>query len=238
MPLPSAIRRASGEHALRPSRKPVRVTTASAAATGSKRLGVASAGAWTAVAAGATTAGSASGGAASGSPPSRPVAPADSPGAASASGTVAAPGAMAVAGCAATVISARGSPTDTVSPSAAITRAITPSAGARISVSTLSVAMSHTGSSARTASPTALCQAITVPSVTDTPMWGIGIVISVSLTKSSQALTSISTLMSPPVPAACRASSSGVCARSITRVMSRSGSSCPAAIIVAARGRS
>ena len=48
-----------------------------------------------------------------------------------------------------------------------------PAAGAGTSVSTLSVEISTSGSSASTRSPTCLSHSSTVPSVTDSPIWGI-----------------------------------------------------------------
>ncbi len=48
-----------------------------------------------------------------------------------------------------------------------------PDAGAGISVSTLSVETSSSGSSALTYSPSALSHRVTVPSVTLSPSWGI-----------------------------------------------------------------
>src|SRR3954454_8074225 len=48
-----------------------------------------------------------------------------------------------------------------------------PAAGAGTSASTLSVEISTSGSSASTRSPTCLCHSRTVPSVTDSPIWGI-----------------------------------------------------------------
>ncbi len=52
-------------------------------------------------------------------------------------------------------------------------RSRTPDAGAGISVSTLSVETSSSGSSARTSSPSCFSQRVTVPSVTLSPSWGI-----------------------------------------------------------------
>src|SRR3954462_14126393 len=48
-----------------------------------------------------------------------------------------------------------------------------PAAGAGTSASTLSVEISTRGSSASTRSPTCLRHSRTVPSVTDSPIWGI-----------------------------------------------------------------
>src|SRR5688500_6369400 len=49
----------------------------------------------------------------------------------------------------------------------------TPAAGDGISASTLSVEISNNGSSRSTVSPTFLIQRTTVPSATDSPIWGI-----------------------------------------------------------------
>ena len=68
---------------------------------------------------------------------------------------------------------ARTVPTSTVSSSGTRISSRTPDAGEGTSVSTLSVATSSRGSSASTASPTALSQEETVPSVTDSPRAGI-----------------------------------------------------------------
>ena len=48
-----------------------------------------------------------------------------------------------------------------------------PEAGAGTSASTLSVETSTSGSSASTRSPTCLSHSRTVPSVTDSPIWGM-----------------------------------------------------------------
>ena len=81
---------------------------------------------------------------------------------------------MAVAASAPLVeISARTCPTVTVSPSATWILAIVPAAGAGTSASTLSVEISTMVSSAATGSPSLLCHSSTVPSVTDSPIWGI-----------------------------------------------------------------
>jgi len=64
-------------------------------------------------------------------------------------------------------------PTSTVSPSWTRICATTPSAGLGTSVSTLSVEISSSGSSRPIASPTCLSHFVTVPSDTDTPIWGI-----------------------------------------------------------------
>ena len=68
---------------------------------------------------------------------------------------------------------ASGVPTGTVSPGGTRTCSSTPSYGLGISESTLSVDTSNSGSSNATASPTSLSQRPTVPSVTDSPSFGI-----------------------------------------------------------------
>ena len=68
---------------------------------------------------------------------------------------------------------ARTVPTSTVSPSWTRISATTPSPGLGTSVSTLSVEISRSGSSRPIASPTCLSHLVTVPSETDTPIWGI-----------------------------------------------------------------
>ena len=70
-------------------------------------------------------------------------------------------------------ISAMTSPTSTVSSSSAIIFVNTPATGEGISVSTLSVETSRSGSSTATVSPTCLSHVVTVPSVTDSPSSGI-----------------------------------------------------------------
>src|SRR5262245_11010295 len=64
-------------------------------------------------------------------------------------------------------------PTSTVSPSWTRICVTTPSAGLGTSVSTLSVEISRSGSSRPIGSPTCLSHFVTVPSETDTPIWGI-----------------------------------------------------------------
>ena len=64
-------------------------------------------------------------------------------------------------------------PTGTTASSPATMRVRTPEAGEGISVSTLSVETSSSGSSAATVSPSAFSQRVTVPSVTLSPSWGI-----------------------------------------------------------------
>ena len=103
--------------------------------------------------AGAVTAAGAGAGAASGAA-----------GAAAAAGAGAAPGSP---------ITPSGAPTGTVSSSPASIDSRTPDAGAGISVSTLSVETSSSGSSARISSPTCLSQRVTVPSVTLSPSCGM-----------------------------------------------------------------
>ena len=70
-------------------------------------------------------------------------------------------------------ITARSPPTSTVSSSPATIRSSTPAAGEGISVSTLSVETSSSGSSTSTRSPSCLSQRVTVPSVTLSPRAGI-----------------------------------------------------------------
>ncbi len=64
-------------------------------------------------------------------------------------------------------------PTSTVSSSPALISSSVPATGDGISVSTLSVETSSSGSSTSTLSPTCLSQRVTVPSVTDSPSAGI-----------------------------------------------------------------
>ena len=70
-------------------------------------------------------------------------------------------------------ISAMTAPTSTVSSSSCRTLSRTPAAGEGISVSTLSVETSSSGSSTSTVSPTCFSQRVIVPSVTDSPSSGI-----------------------------------------------------------------
>src|SRR3954452_4918533 len=84
-------------------------------------------------------------------------------------------------------ISASTAPTSTVSPSAAWIFATVPLAGAGTSASTLSVETSTRTSSASTRSPSCLCHSRTVPSVTDSPIWG-----NVTCTVVSTAMTALS----------------------------------------------
>src|SRR3954468_10019408 len=64
-------------------------------------------------------------------------------------------------------------PTSTVSPTCTASAATRPLAGDGTSVSTLSVEISTIGSSFSTQSPTRFFHSTTVPSATDTPIWGI-----------------------------------------------------------------
>jgi hypothetical protein len=64
-------------------------------------------------------------------------------------------------------------PTSTVSSSATVMLVSTPEAGEGISVSTLSVDTSRSGSSVSTCSPSFFNQRVTVPSVTLSPSWGM-----------------------------------------------------------------
>ncbi len=121
----------------------------------------AAAGAGAAGAAGASTTGAATGsatGAATGS--------STGAGAAGASAGAAAPASSAAP------MTPSSPPTATTSSSPAVIASSTPEAGAGISVSTLSVDTSTSGSSAWTVSPTCLSQRVTVPSVTLSPSWG------------------------------------------------------------------
>src|SRR5260221_9471532 len=72
-----------------------------------------------------------------------------------------------------TAIRASTTPTSTVSSTATRISATVPLAGDGTSVSILSVEISQIVSSALIGSPTATRHAITVPSATDTPIWGI-----------------------------------------------------------------
>src|SRR4051794_15880660 len=64
-------------------------------------------------------------------------------------------------------------PTSTVVPTSTSTAVTRPVAGDGTSVSTFSVEISTIGSSASTQSPTPFFHSTTVPSATDTPLWGI-----------------------------------------------------------------
>jgi hypothetical protein len=70
-------------------------------------------------------------------------------------------------------MTASSDPTSTVSSSATVMLLKIPDAGEGISVSTLSVDTSRSGSSASTCSPSFLSQRVTVPSVTLSPSWGM-----------------------------------------------------------------
>jgi hypothetical protein len=70
-------------------------------------------------------------------------------------------------------MTARRTPTSTVSPSGTRISVSTPAAGEGTSESTLSVETSKRGSSRATVSPIAFIQRVTVPSVTVSPNCGI-----------------------------------------------------------------
>src|SRR5215203_1921179 len=70
-------------------------------------------------------------------------------------------------------LSATSASTGTVSPSLTWIAASVPAAGDGISASTLSVEISNNGSSRSTWSPILRVQRTTVPSVTDSPIWGM-----------------------------------------------------------------
>jgi hypothetical protein len=72
-------------------------------------------------------------------------------------------------------------PTSTVSPSCTRICVTVPLAGLGTSVSTLSVEISSSGSSASTCSPSCLSQRVIVPSETETPICGITTSIAVSV---------------------------------------------------------
>ncbi len=72
-----------------------------------------------------------------------------------------------------TSISPSGAPTCTVESGSARIFVSVPAAGAGTSASTLSVETSTRGSSAATRSPTCFSHSRIVPSVTDSPIWGI-----------------------------------------------------------------
>ena len=69
-------------------------------------------------------------------------------------------------------MTASSAPTSTVSSSSTLISCSVPATGEGISVSTLSVETSSSGSSTATSSPTCLSQRVTVPSVTDSPSAG------------------------------------------------------------------
>ncbi len=93
--------------------------------------------------------------------------------AAAGGGAGAAGGGAAVAAPALSPITARRTPTSTVSPSGTRISVTTPAAGDGTSESTLSVDTSKSGSSRATVSPTAFIHRVTVPSVTVSPNCGI-----------------------------------------------------------------
>ena len=70
-------------------------------------------------------------------------------------------------------MTASSAPTATVSSSATVIPRRIPATGDGISVSTLSVETSSSGSSASTRSPSFFSQRVTVPSVTLSPSWGM-----------------------------------------------------------------
>jgi hypothetical protein len=70
-------------------------------------------------------------------------------------------------------MTASSAPTATVSSSATVMPRRTPDTGDGISVSTLSVDTSSSGSSASTRSPSRFSHRVTVPSVTLSPSWGM-----------------------------------------------------------------
>src|SRR5947208_2170518 len=76
-------------------------------------------------------------------------------------------------GTAAVSIRASTTPTSTVLPTSTQISVTRPEAGDGTSVSTLSVEISTIASSASTQSPTRFFHSTTVPSATDTPIWGI-----------------------------------------------------------------
>src|SRR5712692_3978136 len=86
-------------------------------------------------------------------------------------------------------------PTSTVSPSCTRISVRTPVPGLGTSVSTLSVEISSSGSSASTCSPCALSHFVTVPSDTDTPICG--------MTTSIASVVAMSLLVLRQLPQAC-----------------------------------
>src|SRR4051794_40265501 len=107
-------------------------------------------------------------------------------------------------------ISASTAPTWTVSPSAAWIFATVPLAGAGTSASTLSVETSTRTSSASTRSPSCLRHSRTVPSVTDSPIWG------------NVTCTVVSTAMTAPSDSSVRVRGRSVLAR-LARMHARGG---------------
>jgi hypothetical protein len=77
-------------------------------------------------------------------------------------------------------MTARSAPTGTVSSSWTRILLSLPATGLGISVSTLSVETSRSGSSTATSSPSCLSQRVTVPSVTDSPRAGMVTVAAVA----------------------------------------------------------
>ncbi len=69
-------------------------------------------------------------------------------------------------------MTASSAPTSTVSSSSTLISSSVPATGEGISVSTLSVETSRSGSSTATSSPIDFSQRVTVPSVTDSPSSG------------------------------------------------------------------
>ena len=94
-----------------------------------------------------------------------------------------------------TSISPRTAPTETVESGAARIFLSVPAAGAGTSASTLSVETSTSGSSASTWSPSCLRQSRMVPSVTDSPIWGI-----VICTVVARVVIRVSRVVPPPGP--------------------------------------
>src|SRR3954465_9690193 len=92
-------------------------------------------------------------------------------------------------GTAAVSIRASTTPTSTVLPTSTRISVTRPVAGAGTSVSTLSVEISTTVSSASTQSPTRFFHSTIVPSATDTPIWGIVTSASVELPLVGEELT-------------------------------------------------
>jgi hypothetical protein len=104
---------------------------------------------------------------------SSPSAEAGSGGAEASSGGAASAGGAGAAPFPSASISPRTAPTATVESGSARIFVSVPAAGAGTSASTLSVETSTRGSSASTRSPTCFSHSRIVPSVTDSPIWGI-----------------------------------------------------------------
>ena len=103
---------------------------------------------------------------------------ADSSAAGAGAGAAAAGASSLVAGASSasspsTAITQITSPTSALLPSSKLMAVITPSAGAGTSIAALSVSTSKRISFFLTSSPTFLYQAATVPSLTDSPIWGM-----------------------------------------------------------------